>query len=125
MPHIREINLELGHPTTDEALRRLAAELEACRHMHTPVVKIIHGYGSSGKGGRIRTACRKLLAQAQQDGALVCFIPGEAFSIFDETTRRCLNAWPLLRQDRDLDRENRGVTFVIFDKNISQGKFSR
>ena len=113
MPHIRELNLELGHPTVDEALRRLAAELEACRHMHTPLMKIIHGYGSSGKGGRIRTACRKYLEQAQRDGIIVCMIPGERFSIFDETTRQHLNTCPLLRQNRDLDRENRGVTFVF------------
>jgi len=113
MPHIRELNLELGRPTADEALRRLAAELDACRHMHTPLMKIIHGYGSSGKGGRIRTACRKYLERAQQDGTIVCFIPGESFSIFDETTRRQLNACPLLRQDRDLDRENRGMTYVF------------
>ncbi len=113
MPHIRELNLELGRPTADDALRRLAAELAACRHMNTPLMKIIHGYGSSGKGGRIRTACRRYLEQAQQDGSIVCYITGENFSIFDEATRQCLNAYPLLRQDRDLDRENRGVTFVF------------
>lgn len=114
MRHIRELNLELGCPTTDEALRRLSAELDACRAMHTPLMKIIHGYGSSGKGGRIRTACRKHLQQAQAAGAVAAVISGEAFSIFDETTRHYLNAYPLLRQDRDLDRENRGVTFVFF-----------
>ena len=113
MPHIRELNLELGRPTADEALRRLTAELSACRHMGTPLMKIIHGYGSSGKGGRIRTACCKYLEQAQRDGLIVLFIPGESFSIFDEATRRYLNIYPLLRQDRDLDRKNRGVTFVF------------
>ena len=45
----RELNLELGRPTADEALRRLEAELEAARHMNTPLLKLIHGYGSSGK----------------------------------------------------------------------------
>ena len=113
MRHIRELNLELGYPTADEAIRRLTAELNACRAVHTPLIKIIHGYGSSGKGGRIRTACRKHLQQAQADGTVAAVITGENFSIFDETTRRCLNSYPLLRQDRDLDRENRGVTFVI------------
>ena len=48
----RELNLELGRPTADEALRRLEAELEAARHMNTPLLKLIHGYGSSGKGGQ-------------------------------------------------------------------------
>ena len=114
MRHIREVNLELGYPTADEAVRRLAAELAACRSLHTPLMKLIHGYGSSGKGGRIRTACRKHLHQALSDGSLAAVITGEDFSIFDETTRRYLNAYPLLRQDRDLDRSNRGVTFVFF-----------
>ena len=96
----RELNLELGRPTADEALRRLEAELEAARHMNTPLLKLIHGYGSSGKGGRIRTASRKYLL-------------AERFSIFDETTRRALQQYPHLRQDRDLERENMGVTFVF------------
>lgn len=114
MRHIRELNLELGYPSADEALGRLTAELNACRAMHTPLMKIIHGYGSSGKGGRIRTACRKHLQQAQAEGTIAAVITGEAFSIFDATTRHYLNTYPLLRQDRDLDRENRGVTFVFF-----------
>ena len=51
----RELNLELGRPTADEALRRLEAELEAARHMNTPLLKLIHGYGqpkvSAGPAG--------------------------------------------------------------------------
>lgn len=113
MPHIRELNLELGRPSADEALRRLTADLEACRLMHTPAVKLIHGYGSSGRGGRIRMVCRKYLEQARQAGQIVRYIPGERFSIFDEETRQMLNAFPQLRRDPDLDRENRGVTFVF------------
>lgn len=35
----RELNLELGRPTADEALRRLEAELEAARHMNTPLLR--------------------------------------------------------------------------------------
>lgn len=48
---IRELNLELGRPDAAEALRRLAAEVEAARHLGTPAMKLIHGYGSSGRGG--------------------------------------------------------------------------
>ena len=85
---VRELNLELGRPDAAEALRRLAAEVEAARKMGTPAMKLVHGYGSSGKGGRLRTACR---------------------------------SW--LRQDRDLDAENRGVTFVLLEKRKKGGKF--
>ena len=109
----RELNLELGRPTADEALRRLEAELEAARHMNTPLLKLIHGYGSSGKGGRIRTASRKYLLAQQEQGRIAAVVPGERFTIFDETTRRALQQYPHLRQDRDLERENMGVTFVF------------
>ena len=77
----RELNLELGRPTADEALRRLEAELEAARHMNTPLLKLIHGYGSSGKGGRIRTASRKYLLAQQEKGRIAAVVPGERFSI--------------------------------------------
>ena len=113
---IRELNLELGYPSVDQALRWLSAELEAARKMNTPLIKLIHGYGSSGKGGRIRTASRRHLEEAAAQGPITAYLPGERFSIFDETARRAMQAYPQLRLDRDLDRENRVVTFIFFRK---------
>lgn len=110
----RELNLELGRPTADEALRRLEAELEAARHMNTPLLKLIHGYGSSGKGGRIRTAQPKVSAGPAGEGAhRRCGAGGTRFTIFDEATLPGLAAVSHLRQDRDLEQENMGVTFVF------------
>lgn len=114
MKHIREINLELGRPTADEALRRLESELHAAKSMHAPVLKIIHGYGSSGKGGRIRTACRTYLRQMLESGQIHDVIRGEDFSLFNETTRSAFRMCDALRQDHDLDNYNNGITFVIF-----------
>ena len=111
---VRELNLEQGRPTVDQALRWLEAELNAARKMNTPLMKLIHGYGSSGKGGRIRTASRRYLEEEAAQGRITAYLPGERFSIFDETARRAMQRYPQLRQDRDLDAENRGVTFVFF-----------
>lgn len=86
---IRELNLELGRPDAAEALRRLAAEVEAARHLGIPAMKLIHGYGSSGRGGRLRTACRTWLRQQE-----LCFLPGEEFTIFNEEARRWLAVCP-------------------------------
>ena len=113
MKPVREFNLELGHPTVDEALRRLEGELRSARLMHAPAVKLIHGYGSSGKGGRIRTACRVYLHQEKETGHIHDIICGEDFSIFNEATRRAFAVCDSLRQDRDLDNDNRGITIVI------------
>lgn len=47
---IRELNLELGRPDAAEALRRLRREVEAAVIWEPPAMKLIHGYGSSGRG---------------------------------------------------------------------------
>lgn len=110
---VRELNLELGRPSVDEALRRLAAEINACRSMKRPALKIIHGYGSSGKGGKIRTACRKYLKEAQSRGEVSMWLPGERFSIFEEDARQMMARCDALREDRDREQYNNGVTFVL------------
>ena len=51
-----------------------------------------------------------------RDRQELCFLPGEEFTIFNEEARRWLAVCPRLRQDRDLDAENRGVTFVLLKK---------
>ena len=111
---IWEVNLELGRPSADEALRRLESELAAKRHLRAKATKIIHGYGSSGKGGRIRTASRKYLRAAQEQGRIYAVLPGERLTIFDEEARRLMARCPALRDDCDRERYNCGVTFVIF-----------
>ena len=111
---IWEVNLELGRPSADEALRRLENELAAKRHLRAKAMKIIHGYGSSGKGGRIRTASRKYLRAAQEKGRIYAVLPGERLTIFDEEARRLMARCPALRDDCDRERYNCGVTFVIF-----------
>ena len=113
MKHTRELNLELGWPTVDQALRRLDAELEAARQMNTPLMKLIHGYGSSGAGGRIRVEARRRLDRMKAGGEIWGYIPGESFSIFDSDTLAAFQRCPTLRRDRDLERHNNGVTFVL------------
>ena len=108
---LREVNLEAGKPLVDQAMKRLTFEIGHTRSMGCTVLKIIHGYGSSGTGGKIRTASRKYLTQLKSE--IQDYIPGEAFSIFEEATRRAFSRCGDLRRDSDLDRYNNGVTFIV------------
>jgi hypothetical protein len=110
---MREINLEAGMPAADAAVKRLTFELHNTRRLGGNALKIIHGYGSSGKGGKIRTEARSYLERLQKRGELRLLIPGERFSIFDADTRAAFLIDGELRNDRDLDRHNNGVTFVV------------
>lgn len=101
-------------PTVDQALKQLGFQIQHTRKMGCTAMKIIHGYGSSGTGGKIRTASRKYLTQMKSAGEIRDFIQGEKFSIFEEATRRAFSRCDDLRRDKDLDRYNNGVTFILF-----------
>ena len=49
---LREVNMELGKPIVEKAIGRLTFEIHHSRKMGVSVLKIIHGYGSSGTGGK-------------------------------------------------------------------------
>lgn len=100
-------------PRADEALKRLAFELKRTRSLGFTALKLIHGYGSSGTGGRIRVETRAYLERLKGKGEIADFIPGERFTIFDGATLAAFRRCDDLRRDRDLERHNNGVTFVL------------
>ena len=110
---INTINLEQGMPTADRAIRRLTFELHNAKRQGYTTLKLIHGYGSSGRGGVLRVNVREYLTRLHIRGEIQAYIPGEYFSIFDSDTRIAFDIEPNLRNDRDLDKHNNGVTFVI------------
>ncbi len=110
---LREVNLEEGRPTADASVRRLTFEIHQSKRLGVSVLKIIHGYGSSGTGGRIRTEARKYLQRLKTKREIKDYITGERFSIFDEPTRAAFQICGELRKDRDLERHNNGVTFIV------------
>jgi len=113
MNKYRTINLEEGMPTSDQAIRRLTFEINGSKRQGVVALKIIHGFGSSGTGGKIRIESRKYLRSLQNRGKISFFIEGENLSIFNESTRRALDICPDIRADRDLERHNNGITVII------------
>ncbi len=108
-----EVNLERGMPRADQAVRQLTFELHRSRSLGFAALKLIHGYGSSGTGGRIRIEVRSYLSRLRAKGEISGFIPGEDFSIFNPDTLGAFRRCDDLRRDRDLERHNNGVTFVL------------
>lgn len=73
------------------------------------ILKVVHGYGSTGKGGTIRESTRNWAYRHRARFSAV--IPGEAFSLFDETTRAMRDACGQF-EDPDLHAANPGMTIV-------------
>lgn len=113
MGYLKEVNIKYDMPAADLAVRRTTYAIQNGKTLGASAVKIIHGYGSSGKGGKIRLEVRAYLERQKARGQIRDYIPGEKFSIFDEATRRAFLSCDELRRDRDLEAANNGVTIVV------------
>jgi hypothetical protein len=101
--------MPLGH----EALQRLDRELSLARQEKAKLLKLVHGYGSTGAGGDIRIAVQKRLVEMAQNGQIRSCIFGEDWSKSDEAAWKLLQSHPELKSDSDLGRRNRGITIVL------------
>jgi len=112
-PSMRTIDLEKGKPTVFQALGQLNYELNVARREGSEVVKLIHGYGSSGAGGDIRVAVQRKLVEMARDGQIRSCIFGEDWSKSNEATWNLLQIRPELKLDKHLGRKNLGITMVV------------
>jgi hypothetical protein len=112
MNAVRTFNVEADLPTLEEARRRLIEEIRRAKREKVRVLKVIHGYGSSGKGGKLCIGLGKSFALRKQEGVIKEFIRGEDFSIFNPSVLTLLEALPELRGDPDLNATNEGVTVL-------------
>lgn len=110
---LQEVNIKEDMPTVSNAIKRVTFHLSRSKALGYTAIKIIHGYGSSGKGGGIRTETRAYLQRQKNARVIKDFIPGEQFSIFNDATRNAFALCDDLRRDCDLERSNNGITIVI------------
>ena len=109
---LRTLNIEAGMPSLDDARRQVIDEIRKAKRERVRVLKIIHGYGSSGKGGTLNHGLRKSFALRKKEGVIKDFIPGESFDIFNATVLQLLELSPALRGDPDLGQTNLGITIL-------------
>ena len=113
MPSLLTLNIKQDMPTVDEARRRLILELDRAKKQGYKAIKLIHGYGSTGKGGALKDALRKSLSLRRKEGVIRSFVAGERWDSVEDGARVILDACPELGRDSDLGQGNEGVTIVL------------
>ena len=111
--YLREVDIKSDLPAAEDAVKRVAFHIRHSKELGAGAVKFIHGYGSTGAGGKIRKAVRQHLEEQKEKRKIRGLIHGETFSIFDEETREAFRWCSDLRNDNDLDRHNNGITIVV------------
>jgi len=109
---VRTIDLEAGRPAVEEALRRLDMKLSLAIQESVRVVRVIHGYGSTGRGGAIRDAARRALAGMLARKQIVGMIRGEDHAATRLASRDILRRVPSLKSTTRTDCDNPGITLV-------------
>lgn len=110
MAKVREINLEYGSPTVDTAVRNMVSQLGTCKGQGCRAVILVHGYGSSGIGGGIKTAVRSKLRESSLSGIVRSYCGGEHW--YDRKKEFLGLCQSLADYQRKIEG-NLGVTVVI------------
>lgn len=113
MTSILTLNIKSDMPTVDEARRRLLTELQRAKARGVKAIKLIHGYGSTGVGGKLRDALRSSLSRRRKEGLIQSWVAGEKWDPFDPVAQGILEACPELGRDADIGQGNPGVTIIL------------
>lgn len=106
------VNLKTGLPTVAKALAVLDTRIDEARVRGVRLLRVIHGWGSSGTGGGIKAAIPKHLARLRRQRIIHDFVAGEHYSETTTEGRGLLARYPALKAELHNDRLNRGITFI-------------
>ena len=110
---IKTVILKEGMPSVEQARARLHGEIQTAQQSAVKVLKLVHGYGSTGVGGDLRIALQSTLRQMAARHEIRDCIYGENWRTSDERTWELLKRMPELRADSDLGKGNKGITVVV------------
>jgi hypothetical protein len=110
---MRVVNIKENMPICIEAEKILVNEIRKSKDNGYKILKIIHGYGSSGKGGELRWCLREYLQAMINRKSIYTYIAGEDLSSSNRKIYKMVMDYSILRKDKDYNKSNRGVTFII------------
>ena len=113
---ILEINIKENNPPPDVAMSELWLEIERSAFSETEVIKVIHGYGSHGKGGEIKKAVTQLLTDLLKQKKIKGFVPGEHFGAEAIEKFEISKKYPQLLIQSDITVRNSGLTLIFLNK---------
>ena len=99
-------------PAVQEAMDLLKYEMQRAKCNKEHCMLIIHGYGSTGKGGIICKKARQWPKAQERKSAFKAVVFGEDFNIYNETARFLKNRYADPTLQNLMRSCNHGVTVV-------------
>lgn len=109
-----ELNIKQDGPYVEEALDRLTEYLRKSLEVGIKAIILIHGYGSSGEGGRIKWAIHEALENNRYSDRVVEYHYGEDVAYGSEAYHALLRRRPGLKRYLKRFKEgNAGMTVLL------------
>lgn len=105
------VDIKSDKPLVSVANSRLLNSIRV--YKNEKVIKIIHGYGSSGVGGKIKQMVHQTLDTLKSAHQIQDYIPGEALVSFMGYADVIQKYKHLIIQDSDYKKGNDGITYVF------------
>ena len=112
---LRLIDLKDDIYSVDYALAIVEIEIEGAKKEGLTAVKVLHGYGSHGRGGAIMLALRRQLRIWKKEGFIKNYFGGDKWDLFDEDSKQILLKDKSIVGDSDLGIANPGITIIQID----------
>jgi len=113
-----ELNLKQGCPSAEAALDRLTRFLRRASELGVKVILLVHGYGSSGEGGRIKWVIHDALENNYFSDRVNEFYFGEDVVYGSESHQALLRRRPSLKGYLKLFKDgNAGMTVLLLGES--------
>ena len=117
-----EINIKQDSPQVEEALELLTEQLRHCLDLGIKAIILIHGYGSSGEGGRIKWAIHDALENNRYSDRVDEYFFGENVGYGSESYQVLLRRRPGLKRYLKRFKEgNAGMTVLLLGTHNTRG----
>lgn len=113
---LKVINLKENNATVDYALAVMEIEIEGAKKEGIIALKVLHGYGSHGRGGAIKIELTKNLRQWKKNGFIIDYFGGDEWSIFNQKTMKIFEKDKSIYNDEDMEKANPGITIIQVTK---------
>jgi hypothetical protein len=109
-----EINIKQDSPHVEEALDLLTEQLRKCLDLGIKAIILVHGYGSTGEGGRIKWAIQNALENNRYSDRVDEYFFGENVGYGSESYHALLKRRPGLKRYLKRFKEgNAGMTVLL------------
>lgn len=109
-----ELNIKHGNPSADDALDILAIKIRNLQDLGVKAILLIHGYGSSGEGGRIKRAIHEALEANRYADRVEEYFYGENVPYGSSAYHGLMKKRPSLKRYlRHFKASNAGITVLL------------